>query len=101
MCFVPEAGIGVAEPVVLAGPFRCARFYAIPFCVSSLSSIATGNKGDFDYLFPKDAGLLALALGFLFGWPLLVFSVDRVVLRMERQADTPGKAPPVDGGASA
>lgn len=78
------------------GPFRCARFYAIPFCVSSLSSIATVNKSEFTYLFPKDLGLLMLALGVAMGWPTLIFGIDRVALSMERPPTNPGKA--ADGG---
>ena len=61
------------------------RAAAIPFCVSSLSSIATVNKAEFRLLFPKHPDLLCIAIGSAVGWPLLVFGADRIVLHnMER-----------------
>jgi hypothetical protein len=60
------------------GPFRCVRFYAIPFCVSSLSSIASSNKAEFKYLFPKD-DVLYLALGVSAGYVAVIYALDRLL----------------------
>ena len=60
------AALDDQQPVLLQlrkQPFRCVRFFLIPFCVSSLSAISEMNGDDFVLMFPKESAKLIAALG--------------------------------------